>query len=251
MPSQVFTYALWLTPTVLLVVLAVLLWRRKLAAEFPVFFSYTLMHVARACVLFAVYRGYGYSSFLYFCAYWIAEAVDAGFQLAVIYEVYARLFQPYESLGQLGKSLFRWSMFALVVLAVASALAAPGSESDALRTGVLVLHQSTIVICGGLLLLLFIFATSFGLTWRQYVFGIAAGLCLSTSVELAVVVILSRWGAMGSRAYSLIHAAAYNCSVLLWVGYFLRRESAPEMRVAVPRAALDEWNEALAELLNR
>lgn len=251
MPFQVLTYVLWLTATLLQAVLALVMWRRRLVREFPLFFLYTLMHVARAAINLPVYRMYGYTSREYFLVYWANEAVDTLLQLAVTYEIYVHVFRRYESVSHLGKVLFRWSLVALLLLSIASIAASPAAESSALRTAVLMLHQSTIVITGGLLLLLFIFTASFGLSWRPYVFGMAAGLCLCTTVELAVVVFLNRWGAMGSLASTLIHATAYNCSVLLWVGYFVRRERVPVVEAPVPSGQLEKWNEALAELLNR
>jgi hypothetical protein len=251
MVSQALIYALWLTPTVLLGVLGCFLWRRKLAKEFPVFFAYTVMHVVRACSLFLVYRIYGYSSSSYFFAYWIAEAVDAGFQLAMMYEIYRHLFRRYESISHLGASLYRWSLVALLLIAIASATAGSGSGGGALRAGVEALHQGTIVVASGLLLLLFVFAASFGLNWSHYVFGLAAGFCICDSVELVVTVVRSQWGPIAAETSSLVHTVAFNCSVLVWTWFFVRREVVPEIATPMPRGELEKWNEALAELLNR
>lgn len=251
MTSQALTYVLWLTPTVVEGVLAAVMWRRKLARDFPVFFWYTVMHVVRVCVNVTVYRIYGYGSFEYFAVYWSAEAVDAAFQLALLYEIYSHVFRRYESIAHLGGTLFRWSLIALLLIAAASAAAGPGTGNDALRTGVDILHQGTIVVASGLLLLLFVFTASFGLGWGQYVFGLAAGLCICDSVELVVTVVRNQWGPLASETSSIVHTVAFNCSVLVWSWFFLRRERVPEMQVEVPRAELEEWNEALAELLNR
>lgn len=251
MAFQALIYALWLIPTVLLGMIAAVLWRRRLVAEFPFFCGYAVMHVTRACVLFFVYHTYGYSSFAYFAVYWSAEAVDAAFQLALLYEIYSHVFRRYESIAHLGGVLFRWSLVALLVIAAASAAAGPGMGNDFLRSAVEMLHQSTIVVASGLLLLLFVFAASFGLGWGRYVFGLAAGLCICDSVELVVTVVRNQWGPIASETSSIIHTVAFNCSVLVWTWFFLRREAVPEIAKPVAAAELEKWNEALAELLNR
>ncbi len=251
MTSQVLTYVLWLTPTVLQGMLAVVMWRRKLARDFPVFFWYTVMHVVRVCVNISVYRIFGYRSFEYFAVYWSAEAVDAAFQLALLYEVYSHVFRRYESISHLGGALFRWSLIALLLIAAASAAAGPSMGNDAVRGAVEMLHQGTIVVASGLLLLLFVFAASFGLGWGHYVFGLAAGLCICDSVELVVTVVRNQWGPIASETSSLVHTVAFNCSVLVWTWYFLRREGTPVVAIPAAGGELEKWNEALAELLNR
>jgi hypothetical protein len=51
--------------------------------------------------------------------------------------------------------------------------------------GLFTFDQAASTVRGGLLLLLFLFASYFGLRWKHLAFGIAASLALETSVTLA------------------------------------------------------------------
>jgi hypothetical protein len=56
---KVLSLFLWITPHVLLGVLAVVLYKRRLYREFPCFFVYVLYEIAEFILLFALYSALG------------------------------------------------------------------------------------------------------------------------------------------------------------------------------------------------
>lgn len=227
------------------------MFRRRLYREFPFFLAYTASHVVRFAVLLYAYSEGGSSQALYRHAYIAAEAVDAMLSFAVIFELVAHLFRPYEGLRQLGKLLFRWAAAVLLLVAVVVAASADGGDSERFLAGLFALERSIAIVRGGLIFLLFLFSTYFGLAWRHFAFGIALGFGLLASVELAAVTMRAHLGVSSNTVLWFISAASYNCAVLIWLGYLLLPERQRRAARAPARQELEGWNRALLELLQQ
>ncbi len=241
-------YVFFVGPASLQAVLAGFMLRRKLYREYPIFLAYTVSHVVRFAVLFCIYHQGSREAYRY--TYLCAEVLDAALSFAVIYELFSAVLRSYEGIRTLAVMVFRWATVVLLVVAVLTAASARGADSERVLAGLFTLDRSVNIVRGGLLLLLFLFASYFGLNWKHFAFGIAVGFGLETSVELATFAMRAQLGPVGSRALSLISAASYNCSVLIWLAYLL---SGPVQRpVKLPaRAELEGWNQALLELLHQ
>ncbi len=247
---DVIKYGLWISAPLLLLVIAAKMTVARLYRTYPAFFTYVVFHVLRFLALF--YLNHRGTVKAYFVSYWVAEAIDIVLELAIIYELYADVLQPYEGIRAVGSLLFRWAFVILVMVAVISAAAAPGADASRTMAGILVLDRSAAVVKGGLLFLLFLFSSYFHLRWRPSAFGIGVGLALYISVALAAVAMRSQFPSFAGGTYSLLKAAAYDCGLLIWVGYFLAKEPAHEPVVSyVPNNDLTHWNEALLGLLRQ
>src|SRR5512132_1894613 len=99
-------YLLWIAPALVFAFLAMAMHRRGLRERYPFFFSYAVFQVVSFVVQFAVYHYWPKS---YFYEYWTAAALSIGISFAVIYEVFAEVFRPFEGLRDLGRVLFRWA----------------------------------------------------------------------------------------------------------------------------------------------
>ena len=163
-------------------IMAVVMFIRKLHSRLPVFFAYTVFHVAGSLLMWAA-TNISYAD--YFYTYWSLEIVDSFLVLLVIQEIFSAVLSEFESLKSLGELLFRWGTLLVVVITVFTASAAPGADSDRLVAGLMVLQRSVALVEIGLVMLLFFFCRWFALTWRDHVFGIALGFGISSSLVLA------------------------------------------------------------------
>jgi hypothetical protein len=244
------TYVVWIIPVAAQVCLVKLMLRRKLIRELPLFCSYAAYQAVSASALFIIHKEFGsVGSVTYFYAYAAVEAISLILGILVISEVFGQIFKDYEALQRLGTLLLRWAIVVLVLLAVLSAAAAPGQyENQAMRALVL-MERSVRIIQAGLLLLLFLFTSYFGISWKNYVLGIALGFGIFGSVQLAITA-LHNVGAVSFHVFHLSSGIAETLACLIWTAYMI----APEKRKTVdevPQYNLDEWNRALLGLINR
>jgi hypothetical protein len=103
----------------------------------------------------------------------------------------------------------------------------------------------------GLIAFLFVFYSLFGLHWRQSVFGITLGLGIYTVVKLVALTVIPYVGPEGARAVNLAQMLGFNCSMLIWLGYMLAPERIITTAEMPQRAQLEQWNQAIMELINQ
>ncbi|HEY6308186.1 MAG TPA: hypothetical protein VI488_17205 [Candidatus Angelobacter sp.] len=116
---------------------------------------------------------------------------------------------------------------------------------------ILVGEEATRIIETGLLMLLFILSSAFGLHWRQQAFGIALGLGFFVAVELIGVTTRAHLGAAAAETFGAIRMLAFNCSLLIWLGYLLAPERVTIAAELPKRAQLEQWNQAIMELIHQ
>ncbi len=233
-------YTLWLLGPLLQTLLVLLMVRRKLRQEFPLFFSYTVFQVLSFVLKFTSYHR---SQLEYFYVYWVTSALSLVFGFAVIYEIFQQVFRPYEALRQLGKVLFRWAVVVLALIAVVMAMSSPHAGSASLiMQAILTMERSMRVTQCGMVLFLFLFAGFLGVSARHHIFGIALGFGVFGAVDLLAITMLTL-GAPNAASVSLMRSVAYNATVLLWAWYMARPE--PARRPARYEVA-ERWNFALA-----
>ena len=121
--SQAVEHYLWCAQPILQSAVAVMLWRRKVHKQFPVFFTYLLAQVVNFAITFPLRHDYQW----YFAFYWLGEAVNAVLGFKVIHEIFVDVFRPYHTLKDLGTLLFKW---AGVVLLLVSVVVAFSNSSD-------------------------------------------------------------------------------------------------------------------------
>jgi len=243
-------YLLWVTGPVLLVLICAVALRRRLVPEFPVFFAYASYHLVRSAVLFLIY--YRMTPAHYFYAYWIGQGVSILLGFAVIYELYCRVFQNYDAIQQFGGVAFAGIAILLLAAAVLSVGSAPGADAPGISKAVVLVERSVRGMQCGLLLFLFVLASRFGLSWENYLFGIALGFGVFASIELVAVAIRAHVGLTAATALSQVNAAAYGCATMIWLCYLLAPLSVPQNRsIIVPHNDLEKWNQALLRIFQR
>jgi hypothetical protein len=248
-PEQIAFYVLWLTPAAVRLCLVLYMLRRGLFREFPAFFTYLAFHSVKTVVLLVLnYR----SPWGYFYTFWIGEAVSFLLGFAVIYEIMKHVLRPYDALWELSRKLFLGVAGVLLVLAAVSAADTSGHmDHDALMAWIYAAGRSLRMVQCGLLGSLLLFSAYFGITWRNRVFGIALGLGIYASVELAAIAVRSEVGWIGDDVYRQVRMVLSTCSILIWAIYLLRPEPARVAVDRVPHTQVEQWNQALQGMWQR
>jgi hypothetical protein len=241
--------AIWLLSPMLQAVVAVVMVRKNLFREMPLFFTYTLCHTIFACILFLLFK-ISWATFFY--TYWGSEIVDALLTFFVIQEVFSTVFKPYEALRSLGIWLFRGSLLVLIAMAI---VMGPGSGPfgfDRLVSSLFIVQRSILFVEAGLIFFLILSSRLFGVTWRNYVFGVALGFGAMACVAGLGVALRSRVPARFDDWLATVVPFGYIFGVTVWAYYMLMPSSSLDVdRSQIDGSPLKDWNRALEGLLDR
>jgi hypothetical protein len=246
MTSDTLSLLVWWGGTALQTGIAFTLWYRRLYRELPIFFTCTVFLVLRSIVLHFVLRPHPWG---YFYGYWGTEIVAWALGLAVIQEVLEHLLKPYHAVQRLVMVLFRWGAALLILTAILTAYEGPISELSVLFARILMLERGVRIVQVGLLSLIFVFARAMRLRWPHYVFGIALGFALFSSVDLALVTVRTHeiWT---HAVFVILKPASFLVAQGVWLYYLAVPERSPAYQPQ-PAPQMEGWNGALAELLRR
>jgi hypothetical protein len=241
---------LWVTPHALLGVLVVILCRRRLYREFPVFFASVLYEIAEFILLFALRYVPSVTAEHYAYVFSATLLLSIALRFGVIDEVAKGLFRESPLLKVSAKRLLRGVAGLLLVTGVLFAVYAPGDNSVRWHTSVFVVNRGAAMVQCGLLLSLLLFARFLGLSWRRPAFGITLGLGILTSVDLATSALRAEFTSDGTRRFLnlLITGAALFC-VSIWIGYLRAPELEPASVTVVSRDEVETWNRELQHLV--
>ena len=246
--AQALYIYLWATPHLLQIVLAVLMVRRKLVREFPVFFAYTIFEILQFVILFPLM--FLHLMGLYAPVFYVTEIISAGLRFAMIYEIFGNVFRNYSSLERLRGSFFRWATVLLMITAVLIVAYTPTTQTD--RTVIImnVVDRTVSIMQCGLLLVLVALSYFFKFSWRSYAFGIALGLAIYDGLKLLDWAIGDRFGSIATNAFfTMFLMAAYHCCVLFWLVTLLLLQSQRASAPVVSPSTIEQWNNSLERFL--
>ncbi|MGA9308009.1 MAG: hypothetical protein WBW31_21610 [Candidatus Sulfotelmatobacter sp.] len=246
---------LWVAPDLLLLFLAILLWRRKFHRQYPVFLIFAVAAATASLAVCAADEIRSVSANAFWRVDWASLLVDALVKFALIGEIFGRVFGLYPSLAKLGKSFITGVGVVLVLLATLAAADTPKDNINLIVSGAHILEQTIYLIECGLILFLFVFAAYFKLSWSRSAFGITLGLGVSASVHLATWALMAngKFPAQYRISLDFLNMAAYHVSVLIWFYYLL----VPEKNISgpvdppPPGHDLEIWNQELERLLHK
>lgn len=244
---------LWVAPNLFLLILAVVLWRRRTARQFPVFLAFAILGGIGQLVLYAA----DMLPFVSPNGYWYFDYADLALEgilkFLLIGEIFALVFGAYASLARLGRVILRGVGAVLLLAGVLAAAYAPQSDSVLIVYRANLLEQTTYIVECGVLVAIFLFAAYFHLEWPREIFGIALGLSFSACVHLATWAMIDNAGLSHASRIHLVfvNMAAFHFCVLLWFYYLLvpGRVTA-KAAVPLPENTLDVWNRELERLVH-
>jgi hypothetical protein len=251
-PHSFWWHYLWIAPHVLQLVIAGMMIRRRLLHEFPMFLGYTIFQSVQSAILLVLDHSSAISATLYWNTAWAGLLITIMLRFAVIHEIFTCVFRNYPALTQLSRLLLRWTSVVLVLTAVAVTAATP-KETPFLLSGVHLLNRAVGLVQSGLLVFLFLVCAYFRLSFRSYAYGIAMGLGIFASVDLATGALRVWIGtpAAGSYVLDFVTMATYHCSVVIWLVYLLAPETAGQSVQVLPDNNLEQWNAEMQRLLLR
>jgi hypothetical protein len=239
-----------LATVILQLLLAVVVIGKRLWRSLPIFAAYSLTNTVAAVVLYSMGKVLP-TSYAYFYAYCLFESIGVVLGFGVVYEVFGDILKPYDALKRIAANTSRWVLGGLVVLGLVVLVAQSSGDKSPLASAVLITEETARILEVGLLAFLFLFSRAFGLHWRQNIFGIALGLGIFAGVELAGLALRATLGPMANQGFNLARALSFNISLLIWLGYILAPERITSTAELPQRAQLEQWNQAIMELINQ
>jgi hypothetical protein len=231
--------------------LVVTLLAKRTWRQFPFFTGYACLSFAVSIAEYLLLRNRPVHSTVYFYVYWIGEAIGIGLGLSVVYEIFRHIFTVHRALLRLATVTFRIAIGILLIAGLIVYMTQPASQTSSFKLAVQAVEQATRIIEVGLLMILFICSAAFGLHWKQAEFGIALGLGFFVTVELMAVTLRPVIGAHGKVLQDVMRVMAFDTSLFIWMGYLLAPERAATAVEVPKQAQLEQWNQAVTELINR
>jgi hypothetical protein len=241
---KILAYGLWIAHPVVQTAIALVMLRRGQYRQFKYFFTYIVAQILIFAVVFPAYL-HGYSG--YFNLFWTTNGISVILGFQVIHEAFLDVFRPFHTLRDLGTVLFKWA--GLVMLLVAGVVSVSTRASDTVPwvEAIMTTQRCVRVIQVGMVLFLLIFARYLGVSRRQHSFGIAMGLGIFAVVELAVNATWSGYR-LSDISMAVVNMIAYDCALLIWLGYTLVKSPAREAVSTLLRP--QRWEQSLSDLQN-
>ena len=243
--------AVWFLQLALQGLLVAVLLAKGIWKKFSIFTTYAVLNFLSGVtyyLVFGVFKSAVPLSASYYI-YWIPQWVTLFLGIWTVYEIFGHLFVPYPTLRRLAAAIFQWAMVALVVLGVVVRFSQSSLAGRNALTSYIVAEEAMRVVEVGLLMVLFLFATTFGLHWRQYVFGIALGLGIFTTVQLAALTLRVHFGLPAGNGMQMADVLSFSASLMVWIGYLFAPERAAARQQVPQRVQLEQWNQALTEII--
>jgi hypothetical protein len=247
MPLHALVHDVWIAGIGLQVLLVAALLYRQSWRTFPLFTAYACFNLLEGSTLYFLAP----NKLAYFYAYWSFEAISTLLGFAVVYEVFAALFSSHLALRRMATTVFGLAFIVLILLGVVVLYAQPQADRTSLGSAIMVVAESSRIVEVGLLMFLFLFSTAFGLHWRAHVFGIGLGLGVFAAVDLVNVTLRSYFGNGATDILNFARVATFCLSVITWTVYLSVNERVSNNSEVPERAQLEQWNQAVMELINR
>lgn len=248
MNLQVYSYYyLWIAPHLLLLPVAVLMFRRGLHKEFPIFFSYLVFEFAEFCALFSVHV-IDYRLHLYTFPSGMNETVDlisrAGsiaFHFGILQELFESPVAHSPELRRNSARILRWISGALIVMALLVLGSLYYSTAGHRLLPAYAPVESLNVAQCGLIVFLFLWHQYLGLKMAQFAFGIALGMGVTACSEPLIHAWTDSLAFRRSVVPNELGMAAFHLTVLVWLYYAYAQKRITFDAGSVPSPRLREW----------
>lgn len=212
-----FHTILGVTPSILLIVLFMVLMRVRAHREFSWFVAYVTYAV---CADAARFFTRNHQS-AYFFTYWGTDAGYALLGVLALYQVFNAVFRNLTRLWYVHLLFPAMLVFAIVLAFVRYEMfpsRIPGTLLTAIIVGELAVRLLQVLIFCLLVALVFLF----GLHWRQYAFGIAAGFGVYATTALTATTEFYESGTRLILVWGTALLLSYIVAVLIWIWFFAR-----------------------------
>ena len=237
-------YLVWFLGPALQALIAVLMVRHRLHRQYPMFFNYMIFQVLHEAINFIALQ---ISRPVYYYTYWTLDVLAVVVSFLVLREIFMQAFRPYEALCELGNMLFRWSCLVLLIIGTVTALSSSMKGPELFYSVLVSGARSVAVMQCGMVLFMALLGHHLGVTWRQYLFGIAMGFGIFASIEMLATSAL-QVHLLSNHVSNIIGSSAYMLAVFIWLAYTWAPEVEPRKIEILPQS--ERWNHALALALD-
>ena len=241
-------------PHVLLIPVAIVMFRKGLHRQFPIFFSYLCYELLQFCVFYPIYsRLLILPQWLYLDLDMFLRAGSIAFHFGILQELFEAPVKRNDSLRQTSTRILKWVTGALVVMASAFIGFLYYSQSHQLPRSYASIEALNIAQCF-LLVLVFLWHRFLALKMSTFAFGIALGLGLTASLDPLFHAWKDSISAQKAFIPDILMMATYHCSVLIWLYYALASDKGtPRSGKGTPRSgsgsgSLIEMRESVVEM---
>ncbi|HXA84086.1 MAG TPA: hypothetical protein VNZ47_03355 [Candidatus Dormibacteraeota bacterium] len=246
MSLRLVIHDVWIVGIALQILLGAVMLVKRTWRKYPMFSAYVFFNLLGAAIGYAVFA----NKVVYFYTYFVCESIGIVLGLGVVREIFTNVFSPHPALRKLATIIFRVTMVALVVFA-GGVIYAQSGNAKSIAHAVLLAEEAARIVEVGLIMFLFLSSSAFGLHWRQNVFGMALGLGMFAAVDLVAVTLIGHVSSATAQALNLALGVSFSTSLLIWLGYLLAPERATTAIEVPKRAQLEQWNQAVMELISR
>ncbi|MDE1160526.1 MAG: hypothetical protein PW792_01115 [Acidobacteriaceae bacterium] len=231
-------------------VVALLLLKKRLVSTYPALFSLILLRVATSLVGVGIlyHRKTLHLSLelayqIYFDWYWFSVISQTLLEVAIIYGAYRIAMKPLDGLKRIGSVIFAWVASVCILLSLAVALGphTQGASYFATLLGQMQQGVSVLTLC--LLLFVCFAARPLGLTYRSRVFGVMLGMGMASTSSL----VMSTW--YSTKALQSVYSPAFLVGALcglatltVWATYFALPEQERALVLLPTTSPYFTWN---------
>ncbi len=231
-------------------IIATVMITRRLFPKARFFFAYIIWQTFAVAVMYATIHRYpGGRQFFY--VYWTNNAINICLGLAIIVELFNRMFEQYPSVRRFAKIALLVSGAVLVVIGAAISTFHEAAYSVPILTACMVAERSLRIVQLGLIFALLIISRYLHLRWKNYLFGIAIGFGFYALMVLAGLTVRMYYGESVANLENTLQGTAYCAAVLIWSVYALQPDVVNVPIMALPSHELEKWDQALNQLLAR
>src|SRR5271165_2246383 len=154
---------LWVAPNILLLALAVVLFRRRDHKLYPAFFAFAVVGSLAELISYLADISPRVSPQEWWYVFWASLLVEGLLKFAVVAEVFSHTLHDYGAIAKLGRRLISGFGAALIFAAAIAAALAPHDSRFGIVYGAHLLEQTIYLVETGLLVFIFLFAGYFRL----------------------------------------------------------------------------------------
>lgn len=198
---------------------AVLVTRRKIHREFPLFFAYLILSVIVPLLRLSATGNY----LTFFKVFWATEALYAVLALLALHEVFHEVFLPFYMLWWWFRLIFPGAAAFFAFISIRSAMHHPALQAPRVLQIIFGSAKAVNYLEAVLFALFFALVLLLGVRWRSYPFGIVEGFGLSALGALIAYGLRSEFGTKYNTLATYAPPVAYVVGVLVWLDTFLRQ----------------------------
>ena len=217
---------LWLSASILELILCVLVFRRRWNRRLPFFSAYLVVLTVREAFIFCVYRAAGYTSTFALYSAWITQVVLLAGRGLSIGELAWITSRPYPGF----RIVTKWGLaLTACILLLRAAIASIASDSRLPRF-VLTLEADLEITAAVVLVLLLVLASRYEAYLPTSEKLVAAGLLTYSLVQVVNNLISDRWLQSYFLGWNTVRAASFHAALILWLIALARPSSTQASR---------------------